>query len=225
MGINKTQETPQAPARKRGRPAGSKNKKKPTRKYSEKKKVTGKPKDPAAKTATPKRKPGRPKKNTENPENVKFSFQPMENQPETVDTEPVKTKGLVEVKQKHDDKRTDQQRTKDAKERFIKLFYENMGIVTATCEAAGIGRATYYLWIREDKEFKKRCQESTEICLDYAEHQLFKAMTMLNTAAIIFYLKTRGRKRGYIEHMPKQDKEKPDNTGLLLEAMKKQLED
>ena len=74
-----------------------------------------------------------------------------------------------------------------------------MGVITAACRGAGISRETHYKWMKNDTAYAKTVKDMPDICLDYAESKLFKGMKDGNMTAIIFYLKTKGRKRGYIE--------------------------
>lgn len=48
-------------------------------------------------------------------------------------------------------------------------------------------------------KFKKEVDDIQNIALDFAESQLHKQIQDGNTTATIFLLKTKGKKRGYIE--------------------------
>ncbi len=74
-----------------------------------------------------------------------------------------------------------------------------MGIVSPACKLVGIHRATHYRWINEDPEYKKEVDDVENVALDFAESKLFEQIQDNNTSATIFYLKTKGRKRGYWE--------------------------
>ena len=84
-----------------------------------------------------------------------------------------------------------------------KLMYEalkkTLGNVTLACEQVGIDRSTHYRWLKKYPTYKKMIDEIEDITLDFAENALFKQIKEGNTTAIIFYLKTKGKKRGYIE--------------------------
>ena len=56
-----------------------------------------------------------------------------------------------------------------------------------------------YYWIEEDKELQEAQQSAKESNIDFAEGQLKKLIQQENPTAILFYLKTIGRNRGYIE--------------------------
>lgn len=97
------------------------------------------------------------------------------------------------------------------KEDFLKAFNAGYGIILTACEAVNISRSTYYKWMREDSEFKEKVEEIQESQVDFVESKLIKAIEANDTTAIIFYLKTKGKKRGYSEKAqpPKEDKPLP----------------
>ena len=85
------------------------------------------------------------------------------------------------------------------KETILQALENSLGVVTVACKQANIPRSTYYKWLKEDKEFADQVKEIENIALDFAESQLHSQMKDGNTSATIFYLKTKGKKRGYIE--------------------------
>ena len=91
------------------------------------------------------------------------------------------------------------QKTDKKKKDFIESLRNNLGHISNACEAAKIGRRTYYLWIDKDKDFKEDVEHVKESLLDLAETKLLQNIENNENTAIIFYLKTKGKKRGYIE--------------------------
>lgn len=85
------------------------------------------------------------------------------------------------------------------KELMLASLKDSSGIVTYACEKAGFSRQTYYRWCKEDPEFKARADDIGELQIDVAEASLLKKIQNGDTAAIIFYLKTKGKDRGYSE--------------------------
>ena len=85
------------------------------------------------------------------------------------------------------------------KQTFITQLHKNMGNVSTTCSECKISRQTYYDWMKDDKEFKSHIENVDEYILDVAETSLHDQIKEGNTTATVFFLKTRGRKRGYIE--------------------------
>ena len=70
-----------------------------------------------------------------------------------------------------------------------------MPIVEIACKRAGIGRATYYRWLKKDPDFAKNCREaltlSTGAVNDIAEAKLITAIQEGNMTAISFWLRNR----------------------------------
>ena len=101
------------------------------------------------------------------------------------------------------------------KAQLLKALEKSLGIVSTACKSVGISRTTYYKYYNEDKDFKWSVDSIGDIALDCAESQLFELIKEKNVTAIIFYLKTKGKKRGYIE---KQEANHNSNniTGIRL---------
>ena len=85
------------------------------------------------------------------------------------------------------------------KKKVLEALEKSLGVVTTAVRSVGIARSTFYKWIEEDKDFRKEVDDVQNIALDFAESQLHKQIREGSTAATIFLLKTKGKKRGYIE--------------------------
>tara|TARA_R110002167_G_scaffold340985_1_gene549115 strand:+ start:346 stop:696 length:351 start_codon:yes stop_codon:yes gene_type:complete len=85
------------------------------------------------------------------------------------------------------------------KEALLQALEKTLGVVTTAVKQVGIARSTFYEWYKDDKEFKDAVDDISNIALDYAESRLHKQIGDDNTTATIFYLKNKGRKRGYWE--------------------------
>ena len=85
------------------------------------------------------------------------------------------------------------------KKAIIEALIKSLGVVSTACKIVGIGRTTFYDWLKDDKDFKKEVEDIQNVALDFAESELFKQIQNGNTSATIFYLKTKGKKRGYYE--------------------------
>lgn len=85
------------------------------------------------------------------------------------------------------------------KNALIEALEKSLGVVTSACKTVGIGRTTYYDWYNNDQDFKKKVDELQNVALDFAESKLHNQIADNNTSATIFFLKTKGKKRGYIE--------------------------
>jgi len=81
---------------------------------------------------------------------------------------------------------------------FLEALKEQLGVVTSAAKQTGISRMAHYKWMK-DPEYAEEVNKIDDLVLDFAENALFKLMQDKNTAAIIFFLKCKGKKRGYIE--------------------------
>lgn len=88
----------------------------------------------------------------------------------------------------------------DIKKRaMIEALEASLGIVTKAAEIAGIHRATHYEWMNNDPEYKAAVESIGDIALDFAESKLHSLIKEGDTTATIFFLKTKAKKRGYVE--------------------------
>jgi hypothetical protein len=90
-------------------------------------------------------------------------------------------------------------KTEHHKKAMLDALEKSLGVVTSACKTVGVGRTTHYLWMQEDKEYKAAVDELSDVAIDFAESQLHKQIKEGNSTATIFFLKTKGKKRGYIE--------------------------
>jgi hypothetical protein len=87
------------------------------------------------------------------------------------------------------------------KETFVQAYENNAGNISLACKKANISRSTYYRWLKEDLEFQEKTDEVKEALIDLAETMLLKKIREGSTPELIFFLKTQGKKRGYIERV------------------------
>ena len=85
------------------------------------------------------------------------------------------------------------------KEAILQALENSLGVVTVACKQVDIPRSTYYKWLKEDEDFARAVKDIENIALDFGESQLHSQMKDGSTSATIFYLKTKGKKRGYVE--------------------------
>jgi hypothetical protein len=90
-------------------------------------------------------------------------------------------------------------KVQQVKKALLEAMQKSYGVVSTACKMANLDRTTFYNHYNDDPEFKKACDECSEIALDSVETALYKQIETGNTAATIFYMKTKGRKRGYKE--------------------------
>lgn len=103
------------------------------------------------------------------------------------------------------------------KKRFLEVLKHSRGIISSACESVDMSRQTYYNWLAADEEFKIAVDEVQESMIDFVESKLMEKINGISQVsftakgeevvyeqppsdtAIIFYLKTKGKKRGYVE--------------------------
>lgn len=73
------------------------------------------------------------------------------------------------------------------------------GNVSAAAQKLGCSRRVLYDWMAKDPDIKQAREDAEESLLDMAEGKLYTAVREGDMTAIIFTLKTKGKKRGYVE--------------------------
>jgi len=94
---------------------------------------------------------------------------------------------------------SEKNRIEQLKKAALEAHYRNRGNVSATCAALGIGRTQFYNWKKGDVEFAEAIDNVKDFCIDHVESKLMDAIDEGDITAIIFYLKTIGKNRGYVE--------------------------
>ena len=94
---------------------------------------------------------------------------------------------------------SDTKKTDLTKRLLIEALRSSLGIVSQACNQVGVSRQTFYEWKRTDPEFAEEVEEVYETAIDFTESKMFKQIENGNPTMIIFFLKTRGKKRGYVE--------------------------
>ncbi|MCC8153788.1 MAG: hypothetical protein LIP01_05960 [Tannerellaceae bacterium] len=89
--------------------------------------------------------------------------------------------------------------TKKNKDKLLAALEECAGLVSFACKKTGLSRQTFYRWCKEDPEFKQKVEDVMERQVDVVEAKLLKKINDEDTTAIIFYLKTKGKHRGYTQ--------------------------
>jgi len=100
--------------------------------------------------------------------------------------------------------------------KFLEVLAAQAGNVAGACRAMKINRRTYYNWIDKDEVFKAAVDDITESLIDDAESQLQKLIKDGNVVAILFYLKTRAKARGYIERSETDITSKGDKININI---------
>ena len=82
---------------------------------------------------------------------------------------------------------------------MLEALEKSLGVVTTAAKSVGIDRSTHYKWLESDAEYKAAVEALADVALDFAESQLHKQIQNGEVSSTIFYLKTKGKRRGYIE--------------------------
>ena len=82
------------------------------------------------------------------------------------------------------------------KKAMIEALEKSLGVVTTAAKSVGIDRSTHYKWMENDPDYKEAVDSIQDIALDFAESQLHKQISNGEVSSTIFFLKTKGRKRG-----------------------------
>ena len=123
--------------------------------------------------------------------------------------------------------------TRDKKAQVLASLKGSMGILSPALASAGVTRKMHSEWMRKDPKYAEAVNEIAEVALDYVETQHYLNIKNGNVVSIIYHLKTKGRHRGYSEHLTiGNDQEAPFGTPALaalsvaaLEKLLSQLTD
>jgi len=84
---------------------------------------------------------------------------------------------------------------------LLKALDRCLGVVTPACKEVGISRNQFYIYYNTDPDFRKAVDDIQDITLDFAESQLLQKIKEGSEKAILFYMKYKGRKRGYTDSL------------------------
>ncbi len=84
-------------------------------------------------------------------------------------------------------------------EEITKVYEKKAGNVSATCASLGISRKTFYEWKDKKKKLSEALEEVDESLIDFAESKLMEHIQEGDTQTLMFFLRTKGKKRGYVE--------------------------
>lgn len=105
------------------------------------------------------------------------------------------------------------------KKAMIEALENSLGVVTTACNCVGISRQTHYRWMEEDENYRIDVSDVDNMALDFAESALHNNIREGKETSTIFFLKTRGKKRGYIE------KTEVDSTHSFIGGKPEEYED
>lgn len=86
-------------------------------------------------------------------------------------------------------------------EKVAEVYEKKAGNISSTCSSLGIDRTTFNKWRQEYPKLAQMLNDVDESLIDFSESKLLEQINDGNLTAIIFHLKTKGKKRGYVESM------------------------
>jgi hypothetical protein len=107
-------------------------------------------------------------------------------------------------------------KTDTQKKRMLAALEASLGIVSTACKGAGVARSTHYEWLKSDTAYAEAVAELDTTALDFAESKLLELVGAGNITAIIFYLKCKGRGRGYVEQPKEPIIPSPDKLQIVF---------
>lgn len=119
-----------------------------------------------------------------------------------------------------------EQHTAENKRRMLEALSKHMGVVLYACKETNVARRTHYYWMEEDPVYREAVERVNEECHDFVERKILEAINDKVPAVMIFYAKTKMRKRGYQERFEMANPSGEDfrlSNKLTIEETKKEL--
>ena len=99
-------------------------------------------------------------------------------------------------------------KTHTIKENMLAALIKSLGVVSVAAKSIAKTeketetlRRMHYDWLKKDEAYAEQVTSIENIALDFAESQLHKQIQNGEVASTLFYLKTKGKKRGYVERV------------------------
>lgn len=108
-------------------------------------------------------------------------------------------------------------KTLHTKKALIQAMQKSLGNITQSCKIVGVSRDTYYSYYNKDTDFAMACDDCENIALDFVESQLHQQIKNGVPSSTIFFLKTKGKKRGYVERKEIEHDGKIEGFKIVLD--------
>jgi len=132
------------------------------------------------------------------------------------------------------------------KKRLLAALRASLGVVETACNNAKVARSNHYLWLKKDPKYAAAVAEVDSVAVDFGEtmlHKLMRGYTMDDTkvflnsdskkpiivpikkhigtdaSAVIFFLKTKGKARGYVEKTQVETESKVEVMNMQVEVV------
>jgi len=103
--------------------------------------------------------------------------------------------------------------------KLINAIEGSGGFITTVAQRLGVSRNTVYKALKKYPSAQEALQDEKEKLLDMAEGVLLKNVKAGKEASLFFFLKTQGKKRGYVERQQIEQASAPE--GQTLDEWKK----
>ena len=111
---------------------------------------------------------------------------------------------VSEKRRQEASKAAKRKRREERKRRVIEALEKTLGNITMAAKIAKVDPSIVYRWKRDDLDFKKKVEAIDDRAIDFVEGCLMKNIKDGDRTCQIFYLKTKGRKRGWAQGQGKQ---------------------
>ena len=98
---------------------------------------------------------------------------------------------------------------------IIKAIVKHHGNLSAAAQALKCARITIYRRAEREPAVQAAIDETRELMLDAAEHVLHRKVLQGSTTELIFFLKTQGHKRGYVERVEHEHRWSTDEIDAM----------
>ena len=95
-------------------------------------------------------------------------------------------------------------------------IYKYHGNLSAVARGVGRSRSWLYLYLEKNPDLWEAINEARETMLDNAESVLYQKVLAGSTPELLFFLKTQGKRRGYVE---RQEVSGPDNGPIEIAGL------
>jgi hypothetical protein len=102
------------------------------------------------------------------------------------------------------------------KKKLLDALERSLGVVSPACNEVGISRDRFYTYYNEDETFRKRVDEIQNYQLDFVENQLFNKIREGSEKSILFYMRFKGKNRGYVDRQELEHK----GEGITINIVK-----
>jgi hypothetical protein len=87
------------------------------------------------------------------------------------------------------------------KKNLLIALKNHAGLVSPACNEVGISRQQYYYYLKHDKNFAQAVEDIQEETIDFVESKLLEKIQQGSERSILFYMKYRGKNRGYNDNI------------------------